>query len=179
VINHLAATSCHPDVEAQPTFEQIFAHVRGYLTFLEPDKDPYRVAKGPHGVISANKAKVVMPDKNEDGKNKRVLRCTRSWCKGHCWNVCRSTKCNVCMTSLSTDAKFCPSCEAHAEPGMKWIHLSFCKQSNNQDLSTAGIPGGNQGTDSKDDQLAAAHQVLKQAQKFLEATARKAKKQKP
>jgi len=83
------------------------------------------------------------------------------------------------MTSLSTDAKFCPSWEAHAEPGMKWIHLSFCKQSNNQDLSTAGIPGGNQGTDSKDDQLAAAHQVLKQAQKFLEATARKAKKQKP
>jgi hypothetical protein len=27
VINHLAATICHHDVAAQPTFEQIFAHV--------------------------------------------------------------------------------------------------------------------------------------------------------
>ena len=43
VINHLAATICHPDVKAQPTFEQIFAHVRGYLTFLGADKDPYRI----------------------------------------------------------------------------------------------------------------------------------------
>jgi hypothetical protein len=32
------------DVAAQPTFEQIFTHVRGYLTFQGPDKDPYTVA---------------------------------------------------------------------------------------------------------------------------------------
>ena len=55
VLNHLAATICRPDVAAQPTFEQIFAHVRGYLTFLGPDKDPYKVATGFHGKISANK----------------------------------------------------------------------------------------------------------------------------
>jgi hypothetical protein len=73
VINHLAATICHPDVEAQPTFKQIFAHIHGYRTFLGPDKDPYQVAKGPHGAISANKVKVVTPDKDENGKNKRVV----------------------------------------------------------------------------------------------------------
>jgi hypothetical protein len=66
VINHLAATICHHDFAAQTTFEQIFAHVRGYLFFLGPDKDPYRLAKGPRGPISTNKAKVVTPDKNEN-----------------------------------------------------------------------------------------------------------------
>ncbi len=55
VLNHLAATICQPDVAAQPTFEHIFAHVRGYLTFLGPDKDPYKVATGPNGKISTNK----------------------------------------------------------------------------------------------------------------------------
>jgi len=83
VMNHLAATICRPDVEAQPTFEKIFTHVRGYLTFQGPNKDPYRVAKGPHGTISANKVKVVMPDKDENGKNKRVVQCTRCWYKEH------------------------------------------------------------------------------------------------
>jgi hypothetical protein len=151
VINHLAATICRPDVGAQPTFEQIFAHIHGYLTFLGPDKDPYWVAKGPHGAISANKVKVVTADKDENGKTKSIVRCTRCWCKGHHWNVCRSAKCNACMTSLSTDAKFCPNWEAHTEPGTKWIHPSFCKQSNHQDQSAAGSPGGNQGTDPKDD----------------------------
>ena len=68
VLNHLAATICRPDVAAQPTFEQIFAHVRGYLTFLGPDKDPYKVATGFHGKISANKVRIVTPDKNEDKK---------------------------------------------------------------------------------------------------------------
>ena len=34
VNNHLVATMCRPDVEAQPTFEQIFAHLCGYLNFL-------------------------------------------------------------------------------------------------------------------------------------------------
>jgi len=73
VINHLAATICRPDVEAQPTFEQIFAHVRGYLTFLGLDKDPYRVIKGPHGTISANKVNIVTPEKDEGGKNKKII----------------------------------------------------------------------------------------------------------
>jgi len=63
---------------------------------------------------------------------------------------------------LSTDAKFCPNWEAHAEPRTKWIHPSFRKQSNHQDQSAARTPGGNQGTDPKDDQLAAARQALKQ-----------------
>ena len=164
---------------AQPTFEQIFAHVRGHLTFLGPDKDPYRVTKGPHGAISANKVKVVTPDKDKNGKNKSVVQCTRCRYKGHCWNVCRSTKCNVCMTSLSTDAKFCPNWEAHTEPGTKWIHPSFHKQSNHQDHFAAGTPGGNQETKPYDDQLAAACQALKQAQKFLKVTIREAKKHKP
>jgi len=83
------------------------------------------------------------------------------------------------MTPLSTDAKFCPNREAHAEPGTKWIHPSFRKQSNQQDQSAAETPGGNQGTDPKDDQLAAAHQALKQARKFLKAPVWEAKKQKP
>jgi hypothetical protein len=73
VINHLAATICRHDVATQLYFEQIFAHVRGYHTFLGPDKDPYRVAKGQHGPISANKAKVVTPDKNENEKSSGVL----------------------------------------------------------------------------------------------------------
>jgi hypothetical protein len=73
MINHLAATICRPDVEAQPTFEQIFAHVRGYLTFLGPDKDPYRVIKGPSGTISANKVNIVTPEKDEGGRNKKVI----------------------------------------------------------------------------------------------------------
>jgi hypothetical protein len=34
IINHLATTIFHHDVAAQPTFEQIFTHVCGYLTFL-------------------------------------------------------------------------------------------------------------------------------------------------
>jgi hypothetical protein len=55
VINHLATTMCHPDVAVQPNFEQIFARIHGCLTFLGTDKDPYRVAKGPHGTISDNK----------------------------------------------------------------------------------------------------------------------------
>ena len=79
VINHLAATIRRHEVATQPTFEQIFAHVRGYLTFLGPDKDPYRVAKGPNGPISANKAKVVTPEKSENDKNRKVVRCTRCW----------------------------------------------------------------------------------------------------
>jgi hypothetical protein len=83
VINHLAATICRPDVEAQPTFEQIFAHARGYLTFLGPDKDPYKVIKGPNGTISANKVNIVTPEKDEGGKNKKIIRCTRCWYKGH------------------------------------------------------------------------------------------------
>jgi hypothetical protein len=83
VINHLAATICRPDVEAQPTFEQIFAHVCGYLTFLGPDKDPYRIIKGPNGTISANKVNIVTPEKDEGGKNKKIIRCTRCWYKGH------------------------------------------------------------------------------------------------
>jgi hypothetical protein len=107
VINHLAATICCPDVEAQPTFEQIFAHVRGYLTFLGPDKDPYRVIKGPNGTISANKVNIVTPEKDEGGKNKKIIRCTRCWYKGHRWNACKATKCTVYKTLLSTDAKFC------------------------------------------------------------------------
>jgi len=159
VINHLAATICRPDVEAQPTFEQIFAHVRGYLTFLGPDKDPYRVIKGPSGIISANKVNIVTPEKDEGGKNKKVIRCTRCWYKGHRWNVCKSTRCSVCKTSLTNDAKFCPNWENHTEPGTKWIHSSNCKQ----DQSAAGTPGGNQKPDPKDDQLAAAHQAFKQA----------------
>jgi len=48
-----------------------------------------------------------------------------------------------------------------------------------QDQSAVGTPGGNQGTDPKDDQLAAAHQAFKQARKFLKATLKEAKKQKP
>jgi len=175
VINHLATTICRPDVKAQPTFEQIFAHVRGYLTFLGPDKDPYRIIKGPHDTISANKVNIVTPEKDENGKNKRVIRCTRCWYKGHQWNTCKATKCYVCKTSLSTDAKFCPNWETHAEPGTKWIHPSMHKQ----DQSAVGTPGGNQGTDPKDDQLAVARQAFKQARKFLKATVKEAKKQKP
>ena len=175
VINHLAATICRPDVEAQPTFEQIFAHVRGYLTFLGPDKDPYRVIKGPNGTISANKVNIVTPEKDECGKNKKVIRCTRCWYKGHRWNVCKSTRCSVCKTSLTNDAKFCPNWENHTEPGTKWIHSSNRKQ----DQSATGTPGGSQKPDPKDDQLAAAKQAFKQARKFLSAAVREAKKQKP
>jgi len=175
VINHLAATICRPDVEAQPTLEQIFAHVCGYLTFLGPDKDPYRVIKGQHGTISDNKVNIVTPEKDEGGKNKKVIRCTRCWYKGHQWNACKATKCNVCKTSLSTDAKFCPNWENHAEPGTKWIHPSNRKQ----DQSTAGTPGGSQKPDPKDDQLAVAHQAFKQAQKFLNAAVKEAKNYKP
>jgi hypothetical protein len=60
------------------TFNQIFAHVCGYLAFLGPDKDPYEVATctGPLGFISADKAKLVIPDK-------KVISCTRHWYKGH------------------------------------------------------------------------------------------------
>ena len=83
VINHLAPTICRPDVEAQPTFEKIFAHVHGNLTFLGPDKDPYRVIKGPSGIISANKVNIVTPEKDEGGRNKKIIRCTRCWYKGH------------------------------------------------------------------------------------------------
>jgi hypothetical protein len=157
VINHLAATICHHDVATQPTFEQIFAHVRGYLTFLGPDKDPYRVAKGPNGPISANKAKVVTPDKSENDKNRKVVRCTRCWYKGHRWNVCKSTKCNVCTTHLPTDAKFCPNWESHTEPGTRWIHPSFHKKSGVSDKSSGdGNPGNNQGADTENPQLKAA-----------------------
>jgi hypothetical protein len=151
VINHLAETIFRPDVKAQPTFEQIFAHVHGYLTFLGPDKDPYRVIKGPIGTISANKVNIVTPEKDEGGKNKKIIR------------------------SLSTDAKFCPNWENHAKPGTKWIHPSNRKQ----DQSAAGTPGGNQKPDPKDDQLAAARQTLKQARKFLNAAVKEAKKRKP
>lgn len=181
VINHLAATICRPDVAAQPTFEQIFAHIRGYLTFLGPDKDPYKVATGPHGAISANKAKVVTPDKIGDGKYQKVPRCTRCWYKGHRWNVCKSTKCNVCMSSLSVDAKFCPNWENHSEPGTKWIHPSFRKQTDAKDGKdgASGTPTNNQGTNADNPQLVAARQALKQARKFLKATVRDAKKQKP
>jgi hypothetical protein len=63
VLNHLAATICRPDVAVQPTFEQIFAHVRGYLTFLGHNKDPYKVATSSHGKISANKARVLSPER--------------------------------------------------------------------------------------------------------------------
>jgi hypothetical protein len=122
VINHLAATICRPDVGSQPTFEQIFAHVRGYLTFLGPDKDPYRVIKGPNGSISANKVSIVTPEKDEGGKNKKIIRCTRCWYKRHRWNVCKATRYNVCKTLLMTDAKFCPNWKNHAKPGTKWIH---------------------------------------------------------
>jgi len=174
VINHLAATICRPDVEAQPTFEQIFAHVRGYLTFLGPDKDPYRVIKGPSGTISANKVNIVTPEKDEGGRNKKVIRCTRCWYKGHRWNVCKSTRCSVCKTSLTNDAKFCPNWENHTEPGTKWIHSSNRKQ----DQSATGTPGGSQKPDPKDDQLAAAKQAFKQARKFLNAAVREAKKHK-
>ena len=174
VINHLAATICRPDVEAQPTFEQIFAHVRGYLTFLGPDKDPYRVIKGPSGTISANKVNIVTPEKDEGGRNKKVIRCTRCWYKGHRWNVCKSTRCSVCKTSLTNDAKFCPNWENHTEPGTKWIHSSNRKQ----DQSATGTPGGSQKPDPKDDQLAAAKQAFKQARKFLNAAVREAKKYK-
>ena len=161
VINHLAATICRHDVTTQPTFEQIFAHVRGYLTFLGPDKDPYRVAKGPHGPISANKAKVVTSDKNENEKHQKVIRCTR------CWH-------------LPADAKFCPNWESHSEPGTKWIHPSFHKQSGANDKSSGdGNPGSNQGTDNDNTQLKAVCQALKQARKFLKATVKEAKKQKP
>jgi hypothetical protein len=132
MINHLAATICRPDVKAQPTLEQIFAHVRGYLTFLGPDKDPYRVIKGPNGTISANKLNIVTPEKDKDGKNKKIIQCTRCWYKGHRWNVCKATRCNVCKTSLTTDAKFCPNWENHAEPGTKWIHSSNKSRTNQQ-----------------------------------------------
>jgi hypothetical protein len=175
VINHLAATICHPDVKAQPTFEQIFAHVCGYLTFLGQDKDPYRVIKGPHGTISANKVNLVTPEKDEGGKNKKVIRCTRCWYKGHRWNACKATKCYVCKTSLSTDAKFCPNWENLAEPGTKWFHPSNRKQYQ----SAAGTPGGSQKPDPKDDQLAAARHAFKQARKFLNAAVKEAKKHKP
>jgi len=89
--------------------------------------------------------------------------------------TCKATKCNVCKTSLSTDAKFCPNWENHAEPGTKWIHPSNRKQ----DQSAAGTPGGSQKPDPKDDQLAAACQAFKQARKFLNAAVKEAKKRKP
>ena len=178
VINHLAATICRPDVEAQPTFEQIFAHVRGYLSFLGPNKDPYRITKGPSGTISANKVNIVTPEKEQDGRNKRIIRCTRCWFKGHRWNVCKASKCNVCKTSLSTDARFCPNWENHTEPGTKWIHPSY----RNQDKPTveaAGNPISTQKPGSKEDQLAIARQAFKQARKFLNAAVKEAKKHKP
>jgi hypothetical protein len=178
VINHLAATICRPDVEAQPTFEQIFAHVRGYLSFLGPNKDPYRITKGPSGTISANKVNIVTPEKEQDGRSKRIIRCTRCWFKGHRWNVCKASKCNVCKISLSTDARFCPNWENHTEPGTKWIHPSY----RNQDKPTveaAGNPISTQKPGSKEDQLAIARQAFKQARKFLNAAVKEAKKHKP
>jgi hypothetical protein len=33
VLNHLAATICRPDITVQPSFEQIFAHVRGFFSW--------------------------------------------------------------------------------------------------------------------------------------------------
>jgi hypothetical protein len=180
VINYLATTICHHDIAVQPTFEQIFAHVRGYLTFLGPDKDPYRVAKGSNCPISANKAKVVTPDKNENDKNRKGVRCTRCWYKGHRWKVCKSPECNVCTTHLPTDAKFCPNWESHTEPGTRWTHPSFHKKSGVSDKSSGdGNPGNNQGADTETPQLKAARQALKQARKFLKATVKEAKKQKP
>ena len=118
---------------------------------------------------------IVTPEKDECGKNKKIIRCTTCWYKGHRWNVCKATKCNVCKTLLSTDAKFCPNWENHSEPGTKWIHPSNRKQ----DQSAAGTPGGSQKPDPKDDQLAAARQAFKQARKFLNAAVKETKKRKP
>jgi hypothetical protein len=177
VLNHLAATICRPDVAAQPTFEQIFAHVRGYLTFLGPDKDPYKVATGFHGKISANKVRIVTPDKNEDKKQgyHKEIRCTRCWYKGHRWNACKSSKCNVCGNSIPADSRFCPKWESHTEPGTRWIHSSFRKQSDDKKDIVPETPT----TTEENPQLVAARQALKQARKFLKATVRQAKKQKP
>jgi hypothetical protein len=179
VLNHLAATICRPDVEIQPTFEQIFAHVRGYLTFLGHDKDPYRIASSSHGKISANKVRILTPERKgftpDKSHEKKEIRCTRCWHKGHRWAMCRATKCSVCGNPFPTDAKFCPKWESHTEPGTKWIHPSFYKQ---QDGQKSAVPGNPAATD-EDPQMIAARQALKQARKFLKATVKEAKKKKP
>ena len=179
VLNHLAATICRPDVTVQPTFEQIFAHVRGYLTFLGPDKDPYKVATTSHGRISANvnKIRALTPEKNQErSPYRREIRCTRCWYKGHRWSMCKATKCSVCGNSLSLDAKFCPKWETHSEPGTRWIHPSF--HGGQQDGKGNVVPG-NLTTANEDPQMIAARQALKQARKFFKATVKEAKKKKP
>ena len=85
------------------------------------------------------------------------------------------------MSSLSVDAKFCPNWENHSEPGTKWIHPSFRKQTDAKDGKdgASGTPANNQGANADNPQLVAARQALKQARKFLKAMVRDAKKQKP
>jgi hypothetical protein len=104
VLNHLAATICRPDVAIQPTFEQIFAHVRGYLTFLGHDKDPYRILSSSCGKISANKARVLTPDRKwfipDKNHERKEIRCTRCWHTGHRWAMCREQNAR-CVATLS------------------------------------------------------------------------------
>jgi hypothetical protein len=146
---------------------------------LGHDKDPYKVASSSHGKISANKARVLTPERKgftpDKSHERKEIRCTRCWHKGHRWAMCRVTKCSVCGNPFPADAKYCPKWESHTEPGTKWIHPSFHKQQDGQKSVTPGNPVA---TD-EDPQMVAARKALKQARKFLKATVREAKKKKP
>lgn len=182
VINYLVTTICRPDVQAQPSFEEIFAFIRGYLTFLGPERDPYRVVTGPSGKLSVNLASTNDGRQKKTGNERQsTTRCTRCWLNGHRWNLCRSIKCNSCNGMMAPDAKFCPNWSNHTEPGTKWIHPSHRDSA----VSTANQPGANtpassntKSTTTAEEQMAAAKQAFKQARKFLQATVRANKKHK-